>query len=61
MSYCECGEESSVTVGPDSVPLCLTHYDQWLRTQIRDSIKESKRLIRWRKWKLKIARQRLPE
>jgi len=31
--YCECGEEKMVTVGPDKVPLCITHFSQWLADQ----------------------------
>jgi len=28
--YCECGEESIVAVGQDHVPLCMTHFRDWL-------------------------------
>ncbi len=36
LNYCECGEESIVRVGPDQVPLCITHFDQWVKQAKED-------------------------
>ena len=31
--YCHCGDEKIANVGPDQVPLCITHFSLWLKNQ----------------------------